>query len=233
MSQTVSDKGWIYCITSEENKANNVYKIGMTTKIDLEEEIRKHLLHRYGTSYPNPEIVFLNRVSFPRKVEKLILEALVDHKEKREIVKADYISVIQPILQNITQQYPHNNPVYIDEEVYRKYVLKLEKNMVKLVKEALKGGATLQRHMSDYLYPYFHNRILTSSNSSTLCNLYNEINGTNAPIISTHDTYTEQQKIIRKNWENDKLSNLRYSVAHWDKTDPNIHKFLKDFSKIC
>ena len=63
--------------------------------------------------------------------------------------------------------------------------------------------------------------------------LYNEINGTNAPIISTHDTYTEQQKIIRKNWENDKLSNLRYSVAHWEKTDPNIHKFLKDFSKIC
>jgi hypothetical protein len=40
---TISDKGWVYCITSQENKKDNVFKVGMTTRVDLEEHVRTPL----------------------------------------------------------------------------------------------------------------------------------------------------------------------------------------------
>jgi hypothetical protein len=74
--------------------------------------------------------------------------------------------------------------------------------------------------------------VLNANNNSRLCHLNNEINGLFPPVVSSHNKYTDDQKMMRKNWENSAISRLKYAVAHWDKTDPNIHKFLKDFSKI-
>jgi hypothetical protein len=228
----MSDRGWIYCITSQENKQNNIYKIGMSSKIDLEEDIRTHLMHRYGTTYPEPDLCFLSKVSFPKKVEKLILDELIQYKRARELVQADYQSVVYPCIIKHVQKYPYDNAEYIDDDLYRKYVMKLEKNMTKLVKNALKGDTNMHRHLRDYFDLYFNKGILNQYNNSILCNLYNNVGGLYAPILSSHDTYTNEQKIIRKNWENCALHSLKSDVSYWDKTDPNIHKFLKGFSKI-
>ena len=230
----MSDKGWIYCITSQQNKKDNVFKVGMTTRVDLEEDVRTHLLSRYGTAYAEPELLYLSKVSFPKKVEKLILDELIDYKKARELIQADYETIIYPCIIKHVQKHPYDNPEYIDDEVYRKYIMKLEKNMTKLIKNVLRDGySNTCRHLSDYFDLYFNKGILNEYNNSTLCSLYNNIRALHAPILSTNNQYTNEQKQIRKNWENCTLHRLKSDVSYWDKRDPNIHKFLKGFAKIC
>ena len=57
--------GWIYVISCEMYKKENIVKIGYTEKPDLiEEEVKISLLQRYGTTLIDPYIISLTN-KFP------------------------------------------------------------------------------------------------------------------------------------------------------------------------
>ena len=86
-------QGWLYCITAAIYKANDTYKCGYTATKGLEEEIAKSLQQRYGTTFPNPEILYLKRVSHPKKAEGKLLEQLLPYREEgKELITADKYS---------------------------------------------------------------------------------------------------------------------------------------------
>ena len=231
---TKSDRGWIYCITNSIYKNENLYKIGMTSQIALEEEVKTKLLQRYGTSFIDPEILFLQKVSFPKKVEKLILEELINYRNgNTEMITADFINIINPILFKITNIYPYDNPIYIEDDIYNKLVFKLQKNMEKLVKNQLNNNYTMNEHIKNYITKYFNTNLLNSNNNERLCPIYNRVFNLNPPVSGSPGyIYNENQKKLRKNWELTIINELKFNVSQWDKKDPIIHKFLKDFSKI-
>ena len=84
-------KGRLYCITCPIYKTQNLYKIGITSKVGFDEEIQKHLIQRYKTTLIDPEIMFLKIISFPQKAEKQILEELFEFRNKNtEMLTIDY-----------------------------------------------------------------------------------------------------------------------------------------------
>ena len=106
--------GWIYVISCEMYKKENIVKIGYTEKPDLiEEEVKISLLQRYGTTLIDPYIISLTKVSNPKQAEKYVFTKLIDIKIKKEIFKAEYDNINNVI--NIT-----NHPSITWEEYKNK-----------------------------------------------------------------------------------------------------------------
>jgi len=120
----------------------------------------------------------------------------------------------------------------IDEVTYLKLVSKLQKKIVKHIKNISNGDNSSKQIIITFLNLYFNKNILIDYNNSNLCNLYNDINNCNPPIISFNNKYTKEQKVMRDNWYNITLSNIKSYLNNWNKNDPLIHKFLKELSDI-
>jgi len=97
--------GWIYCITNPLYKINDTYKLGYTSNKQTFELVKKCLIQRYSTYYPNVECIDLFQVKQPIQAEKKLFELLKDYKYSNEIIKADYENVIKPHLDCIKTLY--------------------------------------------------------------------------------------------------------------------------------
>jgi hypothetical protein len=245
------NKGWIYCITNSIYKKYNLYKIGISSQIGLDQQIRKKLLQRYGTYFIDPEIIFLSKVSFPKKVEKIILENLIDYRNNNtEIITANFTNIINPVLIQIIKKYPYDNPseayienlkiqeslTVIEDEIYNKIIFKLQKNMEKLVKLELNNNYTMKEHILSYLYIYINNNLLTFNNNIILYSLYNIILHLYLSISGSINFNIQKignlSNVNRKTLELININQLKNIVIKWDRNDKNIHKFLKNLSKI-
>lgn len=78
--------GWIYAIST--SCFDGLVKIGCTSGDDTHAETCKKLRSRYGTYYPNVQIISLERVSDHRSAEKDIKSSLAGKKCSGEIYKA-------------------------------------------------------------------------------------------------------------------------------------------------
>ncbi len=97
--------GWIYCITNPLYKIDDTYKLGYTANKQTFELVKKCLIQRYSTYYPNVECIELFEVNHPIQAEKKLFELLKDYKYSNELIKADYEIVIKPQLECIKSLY--------------------------------------------------------------------------------------------------------------------------------
>jgi hypothetical protein len=97
--------GWIYCITNPLYKIDDTYKLGYTANKQTVELVKKALIQRYSTYYPNVECIDLFEVKQPLHAEKKLFELLKDYKYSNELIKADYELIIKPYLIDIKNLY--------------------------------------------------------------------------------------------------------------------------------
>ena len=100
--------GWIYCITNPLYKMDDTYKLGYTANKECFESVKKCLIQRYSTYYPNVECIELFEVKTPIQAEKQLFTLLKDYKYSNELIKADYKLVIKPYLTLIQSIYSFN-----------------------------------------------------------------------------------------------------------------------------
>ena len=232
-------KGWYYCITNTTYENDNIYKVGITLKIGLEEEIKSHILSRYGTTFIDPKIKCLHRISFPKIVEKKILEELNNYRHgKSEIVSADYETIIKPLIYKYVSIYPYDIPIYIEDTTFNIYVNKLQKIMKGIINDMCKHPPYYTRieKLDNFLRDKFNNdERLNINNQNIVCRINNSLSQVRCGMspYSSHNKYTIEQKNNRKNQACRILDELQSPLTQWDKRDPKIYKFLKDFTKCC
>jgi hypothetical protein len=100
--------GWIYCITNPLYKMDDTYKLGYTANKESFDLVKKSLIQRYSTYYPNVECIELFEVKRPLQAEKEIFNLLKDYKYSNELIKADYDMIIKPHLGEIKYLYKIN-----------------------------------------------------------------------------------------------------------------------------
>lgn len=215
------DIGWIYCITCDEFIKENKYKIGMTQKNGIDEEVKNYLITRYGTSYPNPIIKYLYKVSNVKKVEKEIFTALNKYKITRELFCTD-INIIYNNIENIIKKYPFNLSFTLDISVYNDLMTKLEKKLKNYLDKTIKDSNTnnvFQRSLAIY----FNNKLLNDFNHNKFNYMYQYMYNLRPPFIKS-TPYTKEEKLKLLRWKNS--CHLTEFINNWDLTDIELEKFL-------
>ena len=211
--------GWIYVITCDMYDNDNFKKIGFTEKIGiLEEDVRTSLLQRYGTTLISPKILYLVKVSNPRKAEKKTFEILEKFRIDKEIFKVD-ISEVHSALQVIQKEFP---PGYegISKDDLEKLLCKIRKREKKLARDL-----PYQQDFSQWINE--NKRILLSQNQQNLTFFIN--NMVNPCITGSHFDWTKRPE--NQNALNSRMAHVRNSFQPnigWDCLDPNLHGFLKN-----
>ena len=209
--------GWIYVITCDMYDKDNLKKIGFTEKIGLlEEEVRTSLIQRYGTTLMSPKILYLIKVSNPRKAEKRTFEILEKFRIDKEIFKVDMVE-IQSALQVIQKEFsPDQTGITKDD---------LEKLLCKIRKKENKLARNLpyQQTFSNWIYE--NKRICSVQNQQNLTYFIN--NMVNPCMVGSHYDWTKKPE--NQNALNSRMAHVRNSFQpnNWDCTDPNLQGFLK------
>ena len=196
---------------------DNLKKIGFTEKIGLlEEEVRTSLIQRYGTTLMSPKILYLIKVSNPRKAEKRTFEILEKFRIDKEIFKVDMVE-IQSALQVIQKEFsPDQTGITKDD---------LEKLLCKIRKKENKLARNLpyQQTFSNWIYE--NKRICSVQNQQNLTYFIN--NMVNPCMVGSHYDWTKKPE--NQNALNSRMAHVRNSFQpnNWDCTDPNLQGFLK------
>lgn len=83
----IENDGFIYCIkTNLKYNDKNIVKIGKTKfgNKKSKSEVENHIMQRYGTYYPDCNILYLQRVGNHHKAEKMIFKLLKKSHLKKE-----------------------------------------------------------------------------------------------------------------------------------------------------
>lgn len=210
--------GWIYVISCEMYKKENIVKIGYTEKPDLiEEEVKISLLQRYGTTLIDPYIVSLTKVSNPKQAEKYVFTKLIDIKIKKEIFKADYDN-INNVISGLKSIFNPDVPYKITEDILEKLLCRLRKKSNKIARD-------LNYQQSFFSYIQNHKNVLSCGNQSILTYMLN--NMPNPCSIGSHFDWTkkvENQSILKM-----RINCIEHTFIHnnWDRFDKELHAFLK------
>lgn len=102
-----SNVGYIYCITNSVYEKENIYKLGYTSPSPIinSETVKKLLLTRYNCYYINASIKYFEKIYFPKEAEKELFSRLTQYKIQGEMYCVNYIKIILPELQFITNKY--------------------------------------------------------------------------------------------------------------------------------
>ncbi len=210
--------GWIYVITCDMYDKENLKKIGFTEKNGIpEEDVRTSLLQRYGTTLIHPKILYLLKVSNPRKAEKKTFEILEKFRIDKEIFKVDIVDV-QSALQVIQKEFPAGYEGITNDDL-EKLLCKIRKREKKLARDL-----PYQQDFSQWINE--NKRTLLSHNQRNLTCFTN--NMINPCITGSHFDWTKRPE--NQNALNSRMAHVRNSFhpnIGWDCSDPNLHVFLK------
>ncbi len=196
--------GWIYCITNSLYKMDDMYKLGYTSNKKTEELVKKHLIQRYGTYFPNVECIDLFEVKQPIQAEKQLFELLKDYKCNNEIFKGDYEIIIKPQIEVIKNIYScNNNNRIITEEEKNKYRLKLLKKVNYFILHLSK----IQYYITSQLHKF------NKHNSQLLSNVYNCLSYYN------NQLFPVQNKKILTACKKDTINQLSSYIQQFDYSD--------------
>jgi len=198
---------------------DNLKKIGFTEKIGiLEEDVRTSLLQRYGTTLMSPKILYLLKVSNPRKAEKKIFEILEKFRIDKEIFKVDS-SEVHSALQDIQKEFPPGE-TGITKDDLEKLLCKIRRKENKLARDL-----PYQHDFSQWINE--NKRSLLSQNQQNLTCFIN--NMVNPCMTGSHFDWTKRPE--NQNALNSRMAHVRNSFQvniGWDCSDPNLHGFLKN-----
>lgn len=224
-------EGWLYCITTEVYKENNIYKCGYTAKNGFEDEVAKSLCQRYGTAFPNPMIMFLKKVSQPKKAEGKLLEKLLPYREEgKEIITADFEQIIKPNLDIVCSNFDPTAPYRIPDDVFDKLMNRLNKKIPKLM-TIIEQSNTRQDFYSLVNEYTTTEKRLSATNQNVLYGMQNAVMLMPPIITNSLASLTPQQKQMLKSFQQQKRSYVNDSITrnNWDRSDENLQKFLKEF----
>lgn len=214
----MANLGWIYVITCSMYDEKNYKKIGFTEKNGmLEEDVRTSLLQRYSTTLLNPVILSLVRVSSPRQAEKKIFTILEKYRIDKEVFCIN-LNEITPAIQVIQKDFSPSDQG-INKDVLEKLLCKIRKKENKLTKDLM-----FQRSFCDWIYS---NKSMCNQNNQSNLNCFIN-NMPNPCIVGTNFDWTkrpENQNALRMR----KVHIIQsFEIYNWDRSDLNLHQFLKN-----
>lgn len=203
--------GWIYCITNSLYKMDDMYKLGYTSNKQSQEIVKQHLIQRYGTYFPDVEIIDLFEVKFPLQAERKLFELLKDYKNDNEIVKADFEMIIKPQLECIQKLFHCNNERLMTEQEKQKYITKFTKK----IKNFITHFYQIQNYISLNIDNFNKYNLPLIINFQNCLSYYN---GYCFPPI--------QDKKMMKFLRNDLQTNLTHQIQQFDYNDCQMVSFV-------
>jgi hypothetical protein len=117
LNKLIENDGFIYCIKTNLKYADkDIVKIGKTKfgNKKSKREVENHIMQRYGTYYPDCNILHLQRVGDHHRAEKMIFKLLKRHHVKKEFFYY-YDKNINFAFKKIIQKYP-NVDVFLNKK---------------------------------------------------------------------------------------------------------------------
>lgn len=212
--------GYIYCITNDNYKVDDIYKLGYTAVKKPIEEVKHRLLKRYETYFINAECINIFKVYKPVKAEKQLFELLNDYNIQKEMFKADYETVIKPTMDLIEKEFK-TQLVENKRDLYRPKMLKFDRKL----KLAFK-----KYNSRDRIGELIRNEFNVIDNE--------RVNQQNSSLIYTISSCLTNYigKVYRNKKEEKEFMDYWYRRAYcsinFDFNDPNIGIFINNFLKI-
>lgn len=226
--------GYIYCITNSQYKFDDTYKLGYTA-INLPlEDAKKKLLQRYETYFVNAECMILFLVRQPIKAERRLFELLRDYNTQKELFKADYDTIIRPVLEQIKNEFDINVKLNNKD----RYIGKINK-VIKKIPYYSKHIRTITIFLGNQLC-LMPNEKLNENNCSHIQHINSRFQNYENNIIqqsriSIQDSI-QQPRIAKqktdKRWFNMLLREVEEILNNMDYDDININIFLDNILKL-
>lgn len=190
---------------------DDMYKLGYTANKQTPELVKQHLIHRYGTYFPDVECLDLFEVKQPIQAEKQLFELLKDYKHNNEIYKADYEITIKPHLETIKQLYCLNNERIITEQEKQKIKTKLLKKINNFIKNLL----PIQNYILLTFYKFNKHNSQLIGNTQNCLSYYNS------------KCFPIQDKKMMTFYKKDLITNISSYIQQFDYNDLEILNFIE------
>ena len=224
MSQVIK-KGWLYVLTCEHYKRDDLYKIGFTEKPgELEDDVKKQLLQRYGTYLINSEIIMLVPVSYPKDAESEVFKRLKDYRHQKEIFKADFNSIIRPQIIWAQTEYNITEPYEIREEILTKILHQFSKKGNKIINDI-----DIYTRLKEWLYINLGKINVQNQN---IIRQYLMNNFGNFTMVGVTNWKKLPQNIATHNMRKSQFNQVCDVRSGYDRKDKKLHAFLKDMIQV-